>query len=107
MTLSTAGHRKIKKVLSVAWAEQTESKERQTWQACTMRRIRRIGPLNNHPGYFLQVGQKIWRLAPVACILIIALTAMVIHADFIPEDAVLTVFDYNMEELTLKQVVGL
>ncbi|MBW2593567.1 MAG: hypothetical protein JRE58_11340 [Deltaproteobacteria bacterium] len=107
MTLSTTDYRKIKKALSVVWAKQADFNESRTWQAGTMRQIRRIGPLNDRPGYFLQLGQNIWRLAPVACILLIVLTVMVVQINFIPEDAVLTVFDYDMEELTLKQVVGL
>ncbi|OQY05845.1 MAG: hypothetical protein B6I22_06785 [Desulfobacteraceae bacterium 4572_123] len=107
MKLSTTDHNKIKKELSAVWSEQADFKESRTWQANTMRQIRRIGPLDNGQGYFLQLGQNIWRLAPVACILIIALTAMVIRTDFFPQDAVLTVFDYDMEELILKQVIGL
>jgi hypothetical protein len=107
MTRSTGNDHKIKKALAAAWDKPSDFRESQTWQADTMRQIRHIGPLNSTPGYFLQFGQNIWRLAPVACILIIALTAMVIQTDFIPQDAVLTVFDYDLEELTLTQAVGL
>jgi len=107
MKLSTTDHSKIKKELSAAWSQQAVFTESRTWQPNTMRQIRRIGPIDKGPGYFLQLGQNIWRLAPVACILIIALSAMVIQTDFIPDDAVLTVFDYDMEELTFKQIVGL
>jgi hypothetical protein len=107
MTLSRGNDHNIKKALAAAWDKPSDFRESRTWQADTMRQIRQIGSLAGNPGYFLQFGQNIWRLAPVACILIIALTAMVIQADFIPQDAVLTVFDYDLEELTLKQVVGL
>ena len=107
MTRATKNDHKIKKALAAAWDKPSDFRESRTWQADTMRKIRHIGPLNSNPGYFQQFGQNIWRLAPVACILIIALTAMVIQTDFIPQDAVLAVFDYDMEVLTLTQVVGL
>lgn len=107
MTRSSENDHKIEKVFAAAWDKPSDFRESRTWQADTMRQIRHIGPLNSNLGYFLQFGQNIWRLVPVACILIIALTVMVIQSDFIPQDAVLTVFDYTMEELTLIQVVGL
>ena len=107
MTRFSGNDHKIKKALADAWDKPSDFRESRTWQADTMRQIRHIGPLNSNPGYFQQFGQNIWRLAPVACILLIALTAMVIQTDFIPQDAVLAVFDYDMEALTLNQVVGL
>lgn len=106
MTLSTGEHRKIRKALADAWADPAGFTESPTWQADTMRRIRRSGSPDGQPGYFQQLGQSIWRLAPVVCLLIIALTAVVIQTDFVPEDAVLSVFDNDMEALILNQVVG-
>jgi hypothetical protein len=40
------------------------------WQAETMRRIRRIGPHGVGAGYLLGLERLLWRLAPIACVLI-------------------------------------
>ena len=55
------------------------------WQDDVMRRIRKLGPTVPAPSLLDTLEQLVWKFAPVACILILGLTALLVHSDFTNE----------------------
>jgi hypothetical protein len=88
MRLFTGKLRKLEAIFRKVYLEQDniDSAELdEVWQANVMRRIRQQGPLNDTKDFLLRFQQTAWRLAPVTCLLIIALALWSFQMDVTSE----------------------
>ncbi len=93
MKLSERQSLKLKNALTVAYHEKERAEVNESWHINTMNHIRRLGPLNSKTGYFMDFGHLAWRMAPVACALILVFAVGLFNLDFTKE--------YEMVELFL------
>ena len=63
-------------------AREKEGVLRDDWRTRVMERIRRIGPLRPADGFWPAFEHLVWRLAPVSCLLVLALAAFFMNTDF-------------------------
>lgn len=95
---------KLKKALMTAYHAKEKAGVGEGWQMNVMNRIRNLGPLPEQTDSFALFGQTVWRLAPAACVLIIALTLFLVKLDFIPEYELVNSLMSNPAEFTLEQL---
>jgi hypothetical protein len=71
-----------KEALKKAFRHAYWAKERavtgETWRSQIMRRVREIGPLESSAGFWPAFEHLVWRLVPVSCLLVVALTALLL-----------------------------
>lgn len=83
MKLSEKDHEKVLDTLKKAYHERDTVEVDAQWQNNLMRDIRRLGPLRSAAANgFISLGQYLWRAAPVLCMLILIVGALVIKLDF-------------------------
>ena len=108
MRLFTGKLRKLEPIFRKAYQEKDniDSAELdEVWQANVMRQIRQRGPLNDKKDFLPRFQQVAWRLAPVTCLLIIALAIWTFQMNITSEyEMAAFVFDdpmgYNFIELS-------
>jgi hypothetical protein len=77
--------KKLKKTLSATYYEKEKAAVNALWQVRVMRRVRSLGPLNAQANYLELFERFVWRLAPVACLLILALAIALMKLDFVSD----------------------
>ena len=75
-------------------------------RAETMSRIRLIGPLGSRPVFLELFEQMVWRLAPAASLLVVALIVVLFISGLTPETDLFSSFMNEPEELNLAQLIG-
>jgi hypothetical protein len=63
-------------------AREREGVPRDDWRTQVMKRIRRIGPLKPAAGFWPAFEHLVWRIAPVTCLLVLVLAALLMNTDF-------------------------
>ena len=91
-SLRNDDHLKMRKVLAEAYREKENVEVGELWQARVMGHIRSLGPLYPVTRYLQLFEGFVWRLAPVACVLILILAVILIHMDFISEFEMARIF---------------
>ena len=81
MKLTEDKLKKIKDALAAAYFQKEEAGQNEMGKAGVMNRIRRLRPLSSDKGYLAYFEPFIWRLAPVACLLIIVLSFAIANTD--------------------------
>jgi hypothetical protein len=98
---------KIEKVLVTAFREHGKSSVDELtdkmWQLKVMSNVRKIGSHRTEKEFMVFLGQFFWRLAPVACILIIIMTYFMYNFGFSVEHELTEAFlsqptEYNLLE---------
>jgi hypothetical protein len=95
--MKTFEEEKLKEALIKAYREKDDLEVPKLWAEQVMNHIRRLGPINKQ-SFLLQFQQLVWRFAPVACMLIVALVIYMIKVDFVPE--------YEIAEILMNDPVG-
>ena len=85
---------KLRKALATAYHEKEKAEVDESWLARTMGHIRILGPLYPKTDFFEVFQRSLWRLAPIACALILLLGAAVTQLD--------TVADYELTKVFLE-----
>ena len=88
-------------------AREEEGVLRDDWRTQVMKRIRRIGPLKPAAGYWPAFEHLVWRLAPVSCLLVLALAAFFMNTDFDLAYDYLDAVRSQMEKPALVEFFGL
>ncbi len=78
-------HMKLKDALTAAYHEKEKAEISDLWQTKTMGRVRRLGSPGYKTGYLMNFEQLVWRLAPVACTLILIFSVCLLNIDFAQE----------------------
>lgn len=68
------------------------------WVQRVMDDIQRLGPFDSRQSFLMQFEKLVWRFAPVACVLIIALALYIMRVDFVPE--------YEIAQILINDPVG-
>lgn len=99
-------HFKIRKALAAAYREKEKAAVGELWQTRVMGRIKSLGPLYPATSYLEFFERFVWRLAPVACALILILAAIFVHMDFISEYEMAKIFFDDPADISLFQQTG-
>lgn len=83
---------KLKKALVAAYHEKEKAEVSHAWQAKLMGHIRSRGPLYPKVSYIELFQHFVWQLAPVACILILVLGAVMSRFDFVSDYEIAKMF---------------
>ena len=76
---------KLIKVLAAAYHGKEKVETDELWQARVMGHIRDLGPLHPLSGYLDLLQGLVWRIAPVACILVLLLGIAMTQIDFVSD----------------------
>jgi hypothetical protein len=71
----------LKKAFQHAYLAKESAVSGETWRSQIMRRVRKIGPLESSAGFWPAFEHLVWSLVPVICLLIVALTALLLSLD--------------------------
>ena len=77
------------------------------WQLEVMRRIRNIEPAELRANFLVMFEEFIWRLSPVACVLLIALAIILMQTDFTSDNEIFSLFLNNSDEISLGEILQL
>jgi hypothetical protein len=98
------------KVLKARFRDAYFAREREdigdAWSNQTMKQIRRIGPLGPGSTFWPAFEHLVWRLAPVMCLLVIALTFFFLTADSDPGQDYMSMWTVDRESQTLSELFG-
>jgi hypothetical protein len=107
MTQSKDEHEELREILRRAYLEKEKAEVTDKWQEETMRRIRKLGEIEEKPSSLVIFEQLVWRLVPVTCLLILGLTVLLSSFDFISGYDVMELLMNGTEEITLNQLFEL
>jgi hypothetical protein len=100
-------HLRLKHALTAAYRSKEEAEISDSWQTKTMSRIRSIRPLDTKSDYLMNLEQMVWRLAPAACVLIIAFSVCLFNIDFAQEYDLAKLFLDDPVEYVFVQSFGI
>jgi len=106
MSFSKEEHERLKKILQEAYREKEKLPIDDQWQDDLMRRIRESHRVASTPIFLSTFEQVVWRLAPIICLLILALAAAVFSLDISSDYDPFQVLFNGREEFTLFQIFG-
>lgn len=106
MRFSKNEQRVIEEIFKKAYDDKEAPHVGDRWTSYVMRRIRDLGPVASGKSFFLGFEQFVWRLAPVACLMIIVLAAILYNTGVVPDDSVFQVLMNGEDEVTISQIVG-
>ena len=87
-------HLKIRKALAAAYRNKESTDAEQGWPLKVMGNIRRLGNLYVKTSYLERFQRSVWKLAPVACVLLLLLSVAMTRFDFI--------LDFEMEKIYIE-----
>ena len=94
-------HNKLRKALAAAYREKEKTEVGNLWQSRVMGHIRSLGPLYPETSYFERLERVVWRLAPIACVLLFVLVTAVAKVDFVSEYEIARIFIEDPVEFSL------
>lgn len=92
---------KLQKALATAYREKEEAEVGDIWPARVMGHIRSLGPLYPKTSFFEMFQGFVWRLVPVACILVLLLGAAITQLDIVSDYELTKVFLEDPADYTL------
>ena len=96
---------RIREALGAAYRERERFSTDDLWEARVMGHVRSLETPAS-PRFSALFGLFVWRLAPVSCVLIIALTAGLVTFDYAPEYEITTAFMNDPIVSTVEQFWG-
>ena len=95
--------KKLKEALSTAYREK-DTVHGELWETRVMGHIRSLGAPASPANFSALFGWFVWRFAPVACLLIVALTVALVNLDYAPEYEITATFMTDPVEATVQQL---
>ena len=92
---------KLRKALATAYHEKEKAEADELWLARVMGHIRSLGPLYPKTSFFEMFQGFVWRLVPVACILVLLLGAAITQLDIVSDYELTKVFLEDPADYTL------
>jgi hypothetical protein len=92
---------KLKKALSAAYLEKEKAEVSDLWRIRVMSHVRKRGSIESKVDYFELFERFVWRLAPVACALILVLAAAVTQLDFVSDYEMVKMFIEDPADFSL------
>ena len=100
------GTTKIREALSEAYREKDTVHAGELWETRVMGHIRSLGVPASPANFYALFGRFVWRFAPVASLLIVALTVGLVNLDYSPEYEIAATFMIDPIESTVGQLWG-
>jgi len=97
----------LRQILRQAYRGKDKIEVGDHWQDEVMRRIRKLGAIEPAPSFLDMLEQLVWKFAPVACLLILVLTALLFQFDFNSEYDIFYLFTNGTDEVTFTQFLEL
>ena len=97
---------KIREALSTAYREKETVHTGELWETRVMGHIRSLGAPVSPANFYALFSRFVWRFAPVACLLIVALTVALVNLDYSPEYEITAAFMTDPVEVTVEQLWG-
>jgi hypothetical protein len=97
---------KIREALSAAYREKETVHTGELWETRVMGHVRSLRAPASPADFCALFGRFVWRFAPVACLLIIALTVGLVNLDYAPEYEMTATFMADPIESTVEQFWG-
>jgi hypothetical protein len=94
------------KAFAVSYREKEKSEARGPWREEVIERIRRLDLHFRGNGYLELLEGVVWRYAPVACILILILAAVLFRFDILSDDALVRLFAGDPLRYSLMDYIG-
>jgi len=88
-------------------SEKKEAAVDDRWQLEVMRRIRNLEPAEHRVNFLAMFEEFIWRLSPVACVLLIALAIILMLTDFTSDNEIFSLFLNNSDEISIGEILQL
>ena len=88
-------------------SEKEEAAVNDRWQFEVMRRIRNLEPAEHRANFLVMFEEFIWRMSPVACVLLIALAIILMLTDFTSDNEIFSLFLNNSDEISLGEILQL
>ncbi len=98
---------KIRKALSTAYRKKETVATGELWETRVMGHVRSLGIPAPPANFSALFGRFVWRFAPVACILIVALAVGMVNLDYAPEYEITATFMTDPIEGTVEQLWGM
>ena len=95
------------KVFRRVHSERLNTDVKDGWQRQVMRHIRNLDPAEYRSNFLTLFEEFIWRLSPVACVLLIALAIILMMTDFNSDNEIFSLFLNNFDEITLGDILQL
>lgn len=95
--------KKLKETLTAAYYEKEKAPVNAQWQIRVMHHVRSLGPLNAQTNYLELFESLVWKMAPVACVLILALTFILTKIDFVSDYEIARAFMEDPLDFSLFQ----
>jgi len=95
---------KIREALSAAYRERETAHTDELWETRVMGHVRSLGAPVSPADFPALFGRFVWRFAPVACLLIVALTVGLVTLDYAPEYDITATFMTDPIESTVEQL---
>lgn len=103
MTSMKDEHDKLREILRRVYRDKENVEVGDQWQEEAMRRIRDLGEIEERPSSLAMFEQFVWRLVPLTCLLIVALTVLLSTFDFTSGDDIMQLLMNSTEDITLNQ----
>jgi hypothetical protein len=97
---------KIRKMLSDAYWGKEDLSIDNGWQDKLMSRIREMGSVPTKALFWPAFEQLVWRIAPVTCVMVVAVTAVLVRLYITTQYNGLQLIASYVEELVIKQIFG-
>jgi hypothetical protein len=95
---------KIREALSTAYREKDTVHTGELWETRVMGHVRSLGAPASPVNFSALFGRFVWRFAPVACLLIVALTVGLATLDYAPEYDITATFMADPIQSTVEQL---
>lgn len=103
--ISNQDMNKVNKVLSAAYHEKENIEVDELWSARVMDRIQSLGSQYTNMDYVGFFQQFVWKIAPVACVLVLLLGVALAQIDFVSDYELTKMFIEDPTELSLMTLV--
>ena len=107
MTSRISENESLKTAFRDAYSAKGTEETRHEWQPQTMSRIRQIGPLRPVAGFWRAFESMVWRLAPVSCLLVLALALFFVNMELDVDSDYLGTMAAEMEKPSLVEFFDL
>ena len=106
MRIRLSENETLKKTLRAAYFARPEDDNLDSWRPRVMRCIRGIRPPGAGRTFWSAFEQRVWRLAPLSGIVVLALAVLFLNMDFDLEQGYPDMFTAGVEEQTLTELFG-
>ena len=104
MNSARINNEKLKNILRHAYRKKEEIGAGDLSFEDLMRHIRQAGPIQMLPPFFEMFEPLVWKLPSVACLFILAFTALLLTLDFTSAHNLFEIFMNGKDEITLAQL---